>query len=164
MKYIVMECHLSYAVLLDEEGHFLKAANRGYQVGQTVYDPVLVGSYRYRPPMWRILFRLLLLLLVCAALFLGVRACTDEEDWLSFWDTEPVVTTAEGSITAQRAKEIVLDYSGMDPAQISAWSVELGEEDGIVFYDVDFIIGNIEHEFKVNAATGEVFEYEIDDN
>lgn len=38
MKYLVMECHLSYAVVLDEDGRFLKAANRHYEVGQTVMD------------------------------------------------------------------------------------------------------------------------------
>ena len=42
MSYIVMECHSSYAILLDEEGRFLKAANLHYQVGQRVYDPVLM--------------------------------------------------------------------------------------------------------------------------
>ena len=42
MKYIVMECHPSYAVLLDEEGRFLKAANLHYEVGQTVCEPVLM--------------------------------------------------------------------------------------------------------------------------
>ena len=36
MKYLVMECHHSYAVVLDEEGRFLKVANRQYEVGQTV--------------------------------------------------------------------------------------------------------------------------------
>lgn len=40
MKYMVMECHLSYAVVLDEEGRFLKVANRHYEVGQTVTDIV----------------------------------------------------------------------------------------------------------------------------
>ena len=40
MSYIVMECHSSYAILLDEEGRFLKAANLHYQVGQKVCDPV----------------------------------------------------------------------------------------------------------------------------
>ncbi|HPW53100.1 MAG TPA: anti-sigma factor domain-containing protein [Erysipelotrichaceae bacterium] len=39
-KYIVMECHLSYAVVLDEDGHFLKVANRNYEVGQTVTDVI----------------------------------------------------------------------------------------------------------------------------
>jgi len=42
VKYIIMECHTSYAVLLDEEGRFCKAANCGYQVGQTVEIPVLM--------------------------------------------------------------------------------------------------------------------------
>ena len=40
MKYMVMECHLSYAVVLDEEGRFLKVANRHYEVGQTVTDVI----------------------------------------------------------------------------------------------------------------------------
>ncbi len=38
MKYLVMECHPSYAVVLDEQGRFLRAANCGYQVGQTVTE------------------------------------------------------------------------------------------------------------------------------
>ena len=38
MKYLVMECHLSYAILLDEEGRFVKAANLHYETGQTVTD------------------------------------------------------------------------------------------------------------------------------
>ncbi len=42
MKYIIMECHTSYAVLLDERGRFWKAANRQYEVGQTVENPVLM--------------------------------------------------------------------------------------------------------------------------
>lgn len=42
MNYIVMECHPGYVVLLDEEGRFLKAANLRYEVGQTVYNPVLM--------------------------------------------------------------------------------------------------------------------------
>ena len=36
MKYLVMETHPAYAVVLDEEGRFLKAANLHYQVGDTV--------------------------------------------------------------------------------------------------------------------------------
>ncbi len=42
MRYLVMECHPGYAILLDEEGRFLKAANFCYEVGQTVYEPVLM--------------------------------------------------------------------------------------------------------------------------
>ena len=42
MSYLVIECHPGYVVLLDEEGRFLKAANLRYEIGQTVYGPVLM--------------------------------------------------------------------------------------------------------------------------
>ena len=42
MSYLVMECHPGYVILLDEEGRFWKAANFHYEVGQTVYEPMLM--------------------------------------------------------------------------------------------------------------------------
>lgn len=45
MEYLVMECHTSYAVVLDHSGRFKKVANLGYQVGQEV-DAVV----EYREP------------------------------------------------------------------------------------------------------------------
>ena len=44
MKYIVMECHEGYAVLMDEDSRFVQAANLRYKTGQTVTDPVLMSS------------------------------------------------------------------------------------------------------------------------
>ena len=40
MKYMVMECHPGYAVVLSEDGRFLKVANMRYETGQTVTDVV----------------------------------------------------------------------------------------------------------------------------
>ena len=40
MNYLVMEIHPAYAVVMDEEGRFLKAANLHYQVGDTVQNIV----------------------------------------------------------------------------------------------------------------------------
>ena len=50
MTYIVMECHLSYAVVLDEEGRFLMVANRQYTVGQTVTDVIEMQTTPAPPP------------------------------------------------------------------------------------------------------------------
>lgn len=36
MKYLVLECHPGYAVVLSDDGRFLKVANMRYEVGQTV--------------------------------------------------------------------------------------------------------------------------------
>lgn len=42
MEYLVLECHPAYAVLLDGEGRFVRAANLGYEAGQRVTNPVLM--------------------------------------------------------------------------------------------------------------------------
>lgn len=44
MKYIVMECHEGYAVLMDEEAQFVNAANMHYEVGQSVTDPIIMNE------------------------------------------------------------------------------------------------------------------------
>lgn len=44
MSYIVMDCHPGYVILLDESGRFVKAANFHYEVGQIVYDPVIMKT------------------------------------------------------------------------------------------------------------------------
>lgn len=44
MKYLVMECHEDYAVLLDEEAGFVKAVNAGYTVGDTIENPELLPA------------------------------------------------------------------------------------------------------------------------
>ena len=52
MKYLVMETHPAYAVVLDERGRFLKTANLHYQVGQTVQDVVGLRLPPVRRPVW----------------------------------------------------------------------------------------------------------------
>ena len=44
MKYLVMECHEAYAILMDEESRFYHAANLHYSVGQTVTEPILMQT------------------------------------------------------------------------------------------------------------------------
>ena len=54
MKYLVMETHPAYAVVLDEEGRFLKAANLQYQVGDTVQTIVELRQARPRATaLWK---------------------------------------------------------------------------------------------------------------
>ena len=43
MKYLVMECRRAYAVVLGDDGTFLKVANMRYEVGQTVTDVILLN-------------------------------------------------------------------------------------------------------------------------
>ena len=52
MKYLVLETHPAYAVVLDEEGRFLKAANWCYQVGDTVQDIVVLRQPEKKRRHW----------------------------------------------------------------------------------------------------------------
>ncbi|MDO4732949.1 MAG: hypothetical protein Q4B50_05485, partial [Bacillota bacterium] len=74
MKYLVMECHSSYAILLDEEGRFLKAANLHYNVGQRVESPVLMReAEKSSTGNSKALIRILSGLAACLLLFFGFR-------------------------------------------------------------------------------------------
>lgn len=50
MSYLVMECHPAYAVVLDSQGRFLKAANLGYAVGQELDEVIPLERPR---PRWK---------------------------------------------------------------------------------------------------------------
>lgn len=159
MKYIVMECHFSYAVLLDENGRFLKAANRGYQVGQTVYDPVLVGdyNYRHRPPVIRIIARIVGLLLLVLAIFLCVHYCSDEDPAPS---SPSVSVSGQTGLSVDDARAAALRHAGVSAEDAVFESVELEEDNGRSVYELDFTAGGMEYEYEIDAQTGEVLSYQ----
>ena len=67
-----MEVHPAYAVVLDEEGRFLKAANLRYQVGNTVQHIVeLRRPQEKRPSLWKPLSGLAALAACLCLVFFG---------------------------------------------------------------------------------------------
>ena len=71
MKYIVMECRPSYAIVLDEEGPFLRTANLRYEVGQTVEHVVLMREQKAPSVRLRVLAGAAGAAAACLALTLG---------------------------------------------------------------------------------------------
>lgn len=49
MTYLVLENHLSYSIVLDEKGRFIKAANMGYQVGQRLKNIYPIEQEQRKP-------------------------------------------------------------------------------------------------------------------
>lgn len=74
MKYLVVECHVAYAVVLDDEGRFLKVVNFGYEVGdylnevEEMQDVYVNDALPTRHPWWP---KRLLLIASCIVLFIG---------------------------------------------------------------------------------------------
>ena len=70
MKYMVVECHPGYAVVLDDDGNFLKVANRKYEVGQLVTEVVAMQAPpRKKTAKW---VSTLVAAAACLALVLGL--------------------------------------------------------------------------------------------
>ncbi len=73
MSYIVLETHPGYAVLLDEEGRFVKAANMNYETGETVTDVFLIKddpTSKKKFPAWAYTIAAMAACLVVMAAFL----------------------------------------------------------------------------------------------
>ena len=70
MEYLVMECHDSYAVVLDSRGRFLKVANLHYTVGQELMTVVPMEEPRREVIRWRpVLSMAACLCIVCVGLW-----------------------------------------------------------------------------------------------
>ncbi len=72
MKYVVMECRSAYAVLMDEESRFVFAANKGYEIGQTVINPVIMSEYKNQGRNITAVIKVLSAAAACVALITGV--------------------------------------------------------------------------------------------
>lgn len=73
MNYLVLEIHPAYAVLVDQDGRFVKAANLDYRVGDRVRDPILMRDARphARRAAARAVIGLTALAACCCLIFFG---------------------------------------------------------------------------------------------
>ena len=44
MKYLVMENHESHSIVMDENGLFHRVANLGYEIGDTITEPIFMKT------------------------------------------------------------------------------------------------------------------------
>ena len=63
-------------------------------------------------------------------------------------------------ITAKRAQEIALEYANLAASDVVMEKIELDYDDGIYVYEVEFVSGGYEYEYKIDAKTGEILESE----
>ena len=80
----------------------------------------------------------------------------------------PAQTTAPAAqqISADEAKSIALADAGVTAADVRDLKAELDTDDAVVHYDVDFKVGNTEHDYDIDAQTGKIISHksEIDND
>ena len=85
--------------------------------------------------------------------------------WIqSYKPTSNMITTSY-DIGYEKAKEIVLNHSGVNPNFIRNFKCEIDFENGIRVYEIEFKYGNMEYEYDINASNGSIikFDKEYDD-
>lgn len=63
-----------------------------------------------------------------------------------------------GYIGAEKAKSIALSNAGLTAASVTGLISELDSDDGVAVYEVEFIYGGYEYEYKIDAKSGAIIE------
>lgn len=65
-------------------------------------------------------------------------------------------------IGMDQAKTIALNHAGLTASQVRFTHTRMGRENGVIVYKIEFRQGSVEYEYKINAATGRILDYERD--
>lgn len=65
-------------------------------------------------------------------------------------------------ISLEKAKETALKQAGVDAAKAKFVKAELDIENGVLLYDIEFYVDNVEYDFEIDAKTGKVLDFDKD--
>ena len=69
---------------------------------------------------------------------------------------------ADGQITLDQAKQIALDYVGVNASEATFTKAYQDWEDGGRVYEIEFWVGSTEYEMDVNVRTGRVTDFNVE--
>ena len=76
---------------------------------------------------------------------------------------QPTQQPGSELLSEDEIRAIVFSHAGVNANDVREFEIELDDEDGIWVYEVEFESGRHEYSYEVNALTGEIIDYEIDD-
>ena len=65
-------------------------------------------------------------------------------------------------VTIEQAKEIALKHANLTSDKVSFIRTETDIDNGVEKYDIEFYCENREYDYEINAANGEIMEYDYD--
>ncbi len=77
--------------------------------------------------------------------------------------SENIIEDSEEFIGLEAAKKIALEKAALPISQVVFQKTELDEDDGVVIYEIEFECQGQEYEVEIDATTGEIIDFEIDD-
>ena len=74
-------------------------------------------------------------------------------------NTNVNTTTGETALDADAARAVALTEAGLTEDQVTFVKTSLDYDDGRQVYDIEFVSGDVEYSFEVNAQDGSILEY-----
>ena len=65
-------------------------------------------------------------------------------------------------ITEEKAKEIALNHANLSQNDVTFIRSNIDYDDGFTAYDVEFYSNNQEYDYKIDANSGDIIEYDLD--
>ena len=66
-------------------------------------------------------------------------------------------------VTEEQAKQIALAHAGFKAEDVTFVKSKLDRDDGRDVYEIEFIANNLKYEYDIDAASGRIREFDIDD-
>lgn len=77
-------------------------------------------------------------------------------------DQNNEINQTQTEITLDEAKSIALTKANLSAEQVTYTETSFEYDDGISVYQIDFVAGDMEYEFEINATDGTIMEYDAE--
>ena len=71
---------------------------------------------------------------------------------------------ASPDMEVEEAKAIAAGHAGFSVSDVSFSKAKLEKEHRLMVYEIEFYKDGMEYEYEINAETGEIIKYEVDEN
>lgn len=83
-----------------------------------------------------------------------------------FYDPKADVqaSATEAAISKEDARRIAVERAGVSDADVKFFNIDTDFENGRAVYDVEFRVGKTEYSFEIDCSSGDILEYEADND
>lgn len=72
------------------------------------------------------------------------------------------ISNRNASISSEKAKEIALTHAKVPKHLAKFKKIQIDVEHGLLVYEIEFLAGNYEFEYEIDANTGRIISFEIE--
>jgi uncharacterized membrane protein YkoI len=99
----------------------------------------------------------------CSSLYQAEQKLDQVEEQVEQAVTPPTSGNA-AALTLEQAQEIALNHAGFHPDQVTNLHGHIDVDDGVPEYEVDFFQDGWEYSYTIHADTGDILEYDKDND